>query len=157
MEPLPRVFDMLQYFKTICLQWKAFDLLNKIRYVLFLLEACDVTKNGSHLGCHLGFYQVLEIRLKHHFIHRLCFYCWKKLKNMHFPSKMAWPPATYDIILVTLVTEHHLTCLKMCLGDKWTASKNVRCWCFIVKEKTQKKSQRGGVATTPPPPCTSQG
>ena len=50
-EPLPRVFDMLQYF--------AFDLLNKMRYILWvvaLLEACDVTNNGRHLGRHLGFY-----------------------------------------------------------------------------------------------------
>ena len=29
-----------------------------------LLEACDVTNNGRHLGRHLGFYQELEIRLK---------------------------------------------------------------------------------------------
>ena len=27
-------------------------------------KACDVTNNGRHLGCHLGFYQELEIRLK---------------------------------------------------------------------------------------------
>ena len=40
-EPLPRVFDMLQYFETIFLYWK-----NKMRYILgvvALLEACDVT------------------------------------------------------------------------------------------------------------------
>ena len=40
------------------LQRKAFDLL-KMRYILLmvaLLEACDVTQNGRHLGCHLGFY-----------------------------------------------------------------------------------------------------
>ena len=29
-----------------------------------LLEACDVTNNGSHLGSNLGFYQELEISLK---------------------------------------------------------------------------------------------
>ena len=29
-----------------------------------LLEACDVTNNGRHLGRHLGFYQELEIRVK---------------------------------------------------------------------------------------------
>ena len=29
-----------------------------------LLEACDVTKNGRHLGNHLEFYEELEIRLK---------------------------------------------------------------------------------------------
>ena len=28
-----------------------------------LLEDCDVYKNGCHLGCHLGFYQELEIRI----------------------------------------------------------------------------------------------
>ena len=45
------------------LQWKAFDLLNKMRYILrvvALMEACDVINNGGHLG----FYQELEIRLK---------------------------------------------------------------------------------------------
>ena len=49
--------------KRFCLQWKAFDFLNKMRYifwVLALLEACDITNNGRHLG----FYQELEIRLK---------------------------------------------------------------------------------------------
>ena len=29
-----------------------------------LLEACDVTNNGHHLGSDLGFYQELEISLK---------------------------------------------------------------------------------------------
>ena len=32
--------------------------------MLALLEACDVTNNGHHLGQHLGFYQELENRLK---------------------------------------------------------------------------------------------
>ena len=53
MEPLPRVFDMLHYFETISPSVKAFDLLNKVRYILrvvALLEACDVTINGRHLG-----------------------------------------------------------------------------------------------------------
>ena len=54
MEPIPGVFDMLQYFKTILLfKWKAFDLPNKMRYisrVVVLLEACSVANNGRHLG-----------------------------------------------------------------------------------------------------------
>ena len=33
MEPLPITFDMLQYFETICLQWKNFDRLNNMRHV----------------------------------------------------------------------------------------------------------------------------
>ena len=62
-EPLPGVFDMLQYLETILPLRNAFELLNKMRYTLWvvaLLEACDVTNNG-HL---LGFYQEFEIRLK---------------------------------------------------------------------------------------------
>ena len=54
--------------KRFYLKWKAFDLLNKIRHVLWvvvLLEAFDViNNNGQHLGHHLRFYQELEIGLK---------------------------------------------------------------------------------------------
>ena len=49
--------------KRFYLQWKAFDLLYKMRYILWvvaLLGACDVTNNGRHLGS----YQELENRLK---------------------------------------------------------------------------------------------
>ena len=56
---------MLQYFETSLPL--AFALLNKVKYILWvvaLLEACDVTNNGSHLGHHLGFYQEVEIRTK---------------------------------------------------------------------------------------------
>ena len=63
MELLPGVFDMLQYFETILPFVERLWLLNKMRYilgVLLLLEACDVTNNGRHLG----FYQESEIRLK---------------------------------------------------------------------------------------------
>ena len=52
--------------KRFYLQWKAFDLLYKIRFILWvvaLLVACDVTNNGRHLGRHLGLYQGSEIRL----------------------------------------------------------------------------------------------
>ena len=51
--------------KRFYLQWKAFDLLYKMRYILWvvaLLGACDVTNNGRHLGRLLGFYQRLEIK-----------------------------------------------------------------------------------------------
>ena len=84
--------------------------LNKMRYVLWvmaLLTAYDVTNNGRTLGRDLGFYQELEIWWKprsmeilvcwtckkhinkhlHHFIHKLYFYCWKKLKKHGFSLK----------------------------------------------------------------------
>ena len=56
----PLGFDMLQF----CLRLKAFDLLYKRRYILWvvaLLKVCDVTKHGRHLDRRLGFYQELEI------------------------------------------------------------------------------------------------
>ena len=46
---------------------EAFSLLNKRRYILWmvaLLEVCDVTSKGRHLGGDLGFYKELGIRLK---------------------------------------------------------------------------------------------
>ena len=63
MEPLSGVFNMLQHIETILLLVESLcrDLLNKMKYILWvvaLLEACDVTSNGRHLG----FYQELEIR-----------------------------------------------------------------------------------------------
>ena len=65
MEPLPGVFDTLQYFKTISplVESLESELLNKMRYILrvvVLLVPCDVTNNGRHLE----FYQEVEIRLK---------------------------------------------------------------------------------------------
>ena len=65
METLPIIFDKLQYFEKIYLQWKAFDLLDMMKYILWalaLLVACNVTKLGRYLGGHLGFYQELEMR-----------------------------------------------------------------------------------------------
>ena len=61
--------------KRFYLQWKAFDLLYKIRYILWvvaLLGACDVTNNGRHLGRHLGFYQGSESRLTQREIVNFC-------------------------------------------------------------------------------------
>ena len=63
--PFPTVFDVLQYFVKILHSLECIDLLYKVRYSLWVValpEACDVTSNGRHLGCHLGFYHELEIR-----------------------------------------------------------------------------------------------
>ena len=51
------------FSKPFYLQWKAFHLPYKMKYILWvvvLVEACDVTKHDRHLGCS----QKLEIRLK---------------------------------------------------------------------------------------------
>ena len=51
--------------------------------------------------------------------------------------------------LVNIETDHHWTCLKMRARDKRLSTENVRCWCFILSEKSQKN--QGGVASTPHP------
>ena len=61
--PIPGVLICCSISKRFYFKWKAFDLPNKISYILrvvALLEACGVTNNGRHLGS----LQWLEIRLK---------------------------------------------------------------------------------------------
>ena len=57
----PPILICCNISKRFCLAWKAFDLISKMRYILWvvaLLEVYDVTKRG----CHLGFSQELEVR-----------------------------------------------------------------------------------------------
>ena len=68
---------------------------------------------------------------------RITFIIERSWKYIYFHSKMAWPPATYDVLSVTIETDRYWTYLNMCLRDKQTATENVRCWCFILQEKTQ--------------------
>ena len=68
-------------------------------------------------------------------------------KNMSFHPKMAWPPATYDIISQNDSNLLSLNLSQKCARDERTATENVRCWCFILQEKTQK--------TLCPPPLYS--
>ena len=83
MDPPPRFLMCCSISKRFYLQWKAFDILHKMRYILWvvaLLGACDVTKNGRHLG----FYQEFEIRLKPR--EMVIFLCLrgKTTQNKHF-------------------------------------------------------------------------
>ena len=87
--PSPEFLICCSISKRFCLQWKAFDLLNKMRYiswVVTLLKTCDVTNNGRHLGRHLGFYQELEIRLKPREIVIFCAWHGKSHINKQFAS-----------------------------------------------------------------------
>ena len=55
---------MLQYLKRFCLPWKAFHLLDKMSYILWMValqEACDIIIHDPHLGHDLGFNPELEI------------------------------------------------------------------------------------------------
>ena len=50
--PSPEFLICCSISKRFCLHWKAFALLNKMRYILLmvaLLEACDVINNGRHV------------------------------------------------------------------------------------------------------------
>ena len=44
-------------------------------------------------------------------------------------------PVLMTSCLVTIVTDHHWTCLKMRARDKRTATENVGCWCFSSRKK----------------------
>ena len=66
---------------------------------------------------------------------------------MHFHWKMAWPPATYDIISRNHSNWPSLNLSQNGVRDKRTATENFRCWCFIVEEKNQKN-----LRPPPPPP-----
>ena len=74
---------------------------------------------------------------------------WKK--NIHFLSKWLDHLLLITSYLVTIETDHHWTCLKMRARDKRTSTENVRCWCFILLEKSQKNLKGGGVFSTPHP------
>ena len=62
MEPYPEFLICYSILKRFGLQWKAFDLLNKMRYISWVMALlfCDVTNNVRHLGN----YQEFKIRLK---------------------------------------------------------------------------------------------
>ena len=110
--------------------------------------------NGRHLGHHLVIYQELEIRCKpqemvifcalstlHYFSHKIFFYCWKKLKKTCiFTQKWLDHVLLMTSYLVTIATDHHLTCLKICARDDR---------CFIPYEKIKKNLM--GVGILPPP------
>ena len=49
----PKTLICCSVSKRFCLQWKAFDLRNKMRYILWVVtlpKACDVTNYSRHLG-----------------------------------------------------------------------------------------------------------
>ena len=41
--------------------------------------------------------------------------------------------------LVSITTDHYWSWLRMCARDERTATENVRCWCFILREKNSEK------------------
>ena len=57
------------------------------------------------------------------------------MKKHVFPIKSLDHPLLMTSCLVTIVTDHHWTCLKMRARDKRTATENVGCWCFSSRKK----------------------
>ena len=60
--PSPEFLICCNISKRFYLYWKAFDLLNKMKYILWmvaLLEACGVTNNGRHLGIQRLIYKLM--------------------------------------------------------------------------------------------------
>ena len=58
---------------------------------------------------------------------------WKDVeKTCTFTKKWLDHPLLVTSYLVSIATDHRWTYLKMCVRDEQTATKNVRCWCFIL-------------------------
>ena len=75
---------------------------------------------------------------------------------MQFHSKMAWPPATYDVVSGSHSNRPSLNfSFKMRARDKPIVTENGRCWCLRLLEKNFKKPDGGGGGGAPP--CTSEG
>ena len=125
-------------------------MLYKIRYILWVaapLGACDVIQDGRHIGRHLGFYRKLEIAkrrkklevfdaghleydiIKHFaaFCLHFCIFHIKRVKKQEFFFKK-WLDhlLLMTSYLVTIATDSHQTCVKMCLRDIRTADENGR-------------------------------
>ena len=83
----------------------------------------------------------------HYFSHNIFFYCWKSWKNMYFHPKVAWPPATYDVISRNHSKWPSLN-LSQNLCEGWTNR------CFILYEKTKKTLW--GLGSSHPPPVRAR-
>ena len=118
----------------------------------------------SSVGLNIGIHPVNNKRwqnaltklfiILHHFIHKFYFYCWKKLKNVHFHSKIAWPPATYDII-----SRNHSNWPSLNLSQNvckgWTNKyRKPQMLMFYHVGKKSEKPKGGG--SHPPPPWNVQ-
>ena len=82
-----------------CLQWKAFHLLYKMRYILWVVgpDTCDVTKHSHHLGRHLEFYHELENRVKTQELAIFCAWHEKQLLNKYFATFFLSLSLTFSI------------------------------------------------------------
>ena len=81
---------------------------------------------------------------------------------MRFHSKMAWTPVLLMMsYLATIVTDHHLTYLKMrARGIDEQLLKTSGAEVLSPRKKIRKNLKGGGQPSSPPPPhppCTSEG
>ena len=79
---------------------------------------------------------------------RFTFIVERSWKNMYFHPKLAWPPATYDVISRNHSNWPSLK-LSQNLCEGWTNS-YAGSWCFILYKKKKEEKPYGG--WDPPPP-----
>ena len=83
---------------------------------------------------------------------RFTFIIERSWKNMYFHQNWLDHLLLMMSYLVTIATDHHYTCLKMCKRDEWTATENVRYWCLSSRKKLRKTLWGGGGGHPHPPP-----
>ena len=88
---------------------------------------------------------------------RFTFIVERSWKNMYFHPKLAWPPATYDVISRNHSNWPSLN-LSQNLREGWTNSYWKRQVLMFYPLGKNSEKPYGGVASTPShPPCTSEG
>ena len=72
--------------------WRSVTSPNMVAILAAILWECQSCENSEN-----NFFCARHVKITlYHFIHKLYFYSRKKI--IHFHPKMAWPPATYDVI-----------------------------------------------------------
>ena len=129
--PSPEFLIRYNISKRFWLKWKDFDLFNKMRYILWVVALREslwrrqqwspswlppwllprmgnqvkTARNGDFFVLHMK--SKVQLSTLHDFSHKICFYCWKKLKKYIFAQKWFDHLLLMTSYLVTIATAHH--------------------------------------------------
>ena len=124
-------------------QWLPSCILPRIR------NEVKIARNSSFCPLHKNNPKISTL---HEFSHKIYFYFRKKLRKHGVSPKLAWPPATYDVMSRNRDSNWPSLNLSQNLRERWTNS----CWkrqvlMFYPLGKNSEKTLGGGGWM--PPPC----
>ena len=153
--PLPPwVFDMLPFvFSTkwgvFCGWWRCWRSVTSPNMVA-IMDFSRITTQVKKEKITKFLRLTCKITL-HYFIHKLYFYSQRKLKTcMHFHSKLAWPPASYDVISRTHSNWPSLNLSQNAREGQTNSYRKLQVLMFYCSGKKKSEKLKGL-------PCTSKG